>query len=235
MAQAESTFLDFVRLVIGGDAAEVSRRLAANPELARMVSDGGATRAGCRVLLLRGHPALPVCGRHGAAHGGGGVSTAGRRAADRATARTAAPATAAAPSRCTTPRTRTGRPSRRSARRSRTSRRRAPTRTRRTTPESLPLHRAVRTRSLAAVEALLDAGADPVRPNRAGSTPLHLAVQPTGRGGSGSELAREQQAGIIAILLARGAKPSDCDGKGKPVHEAATSPWVRTLVGGAAS
>ena len=44
MAQAESTFLDFVRLVIRGDVAHVSRRLAANPELARAVSDGGATR-----------------------------------------------------------------------------------------------------------------------------------------------------------------------------------------------
>ena len=44
MAQVESTFLDFVRLVIHGDIAEVSRRLAANPELARMASGGGATR-----------------------------------------------------------------------------------------------------------------------------------------------------------------------------------------------
>src|SRR3974377_1781406 len=37
-----------------------------------------------------------------------------------------------------------------------------------------PLHRAVRARSMAAVRALLDAGADPRKPNRAGSTPLHL-------------------------------------------------------------
>jgi len=70
-----------------------------------------------------------------------------------------------------------------------------------------------------------------------GDSPSHVRRdgQPTGRGGSGSEVAREQQAGIIAVLLARGAKPTDRDGKGKPVHEAATSPWVRTLVGGAAS
>src|SRR5205085_9078895 len=56
-----------------------------------------------------------------------------------------------------------------------------------------PLHRAVRTRSVAAVQALLEGGADPRRPNKAGSTPLHLAVQTTGRGGSGSLHAREQQ------------------------------------------
>lgn len=69
-----------------------------------------------------------------------------------------------------------------------------------------PLHRAVRTRSLAAVRALLDGGADPRRPNKNGSTPLHLAEKTTGRGGSGAERAREQQAGIIRLLLERGAR-----------------------------
>jgi len=37
-----------------------------------------------------------------------------------------------------------------------------------------PLHRAVRTRSLPAVRALLDGGANPKKPNKRGSTPLHL-------------------------------------------------------------
>ena len=78
-----------------------------------------------------------------------------------------------------------------------------------------PLHRAVRTRSLAAVRALLDDGADARRPNKAGSTPLHLAVQDTGRGGSGSPQAREQQAGIIRLLLERGARVTDQDRQGK--------------------
>jgi hypothetical protein len=50
-----------------------------------------------------------------------------------------------------------------------------------------PLHRAVRTRSAAAVQFLLDAGADPAIKNKPGSTPFHLAVQNTGRGGSGAE------------------------------------------------
>lgn len=67
------------------------------------------------------------------------------------------------------------------------------------------LHRAVRTRCASAVEALLDGGADPRRKNGHGSTPLQLAERTTGRGGSGSEPAREQQRRIIEILRARGA------------------------------
>jgi len=93
-----------------------------------------------------------------------------------------------------------------------------------------PLHRAVRTRSLSAVRALVQAGANPTQPNRAGSTPLHLAVQNTGRGGSGSLRAREQQAGIIGLLLTSGARPSDRDRRGKPVYQAATSEWIRALL-----
>ncbi len=93
-----------------------------------------------------------------------------------------------------------------------------------------PLHRAVRTRSLPAVQALLAGGADPRMPNHAGSTPLHLAVQTTGRGGSGSEQAREQQAGIIGCLLQYGARPADPDGNGKTVLEAARSERVRALL-----
>lgn len=68
-----------------------------------------------------------------------------------------------------------------------------------------PLHRAVRTRSLAAVNALLDGGSNPLQPNGRGSTPLQLAMHNTGRSGSGSTRAREQQAGIVDVLKARGA------------------------------
>jgi hypothetical protein len=93
-----------------------------------------------------------------------------------------------------------------------------------------PLHRAVRTRSLAAVRALLDGGASPRQPNKAGSTPLHLAVQPTGRGGAGSPEAREQQAGIIRVLLDRGARLTDRDRRGKDVQQAATSERIRALL-----
>jgi len=93
-----------------------------------------------------------------------------------------------------------------------------------------PLHRAVRGRSLAAVQALLDGGADPRQPNKSGSTPLHLAVQNTGASGSGSDEARQQQAAIIKLLLARGARPTDKDSQGKTVRRAATSVWIRELL-----
>jgi ankyrin repeat protein len=93
-----------------------------------------------------------------------------------------------------------------------------------------PLHRAVRTRAVAAVKALLDGGAELRQANKSGSTPLHLAVQNTGASGSGSEEARRQQAEIIKLLLARGAKPTDKDANGKTVDQAATSEWIRELL-----
>jgi hypothetical protein len=63
-----------------------------------------------------------------------------------------------------------------------------------------PLHRAVRTRCSAAARALLQRGADALRPNRGGSTPLMLATRQTGRGGSGSPEAKAEQAEIIRLL-----------------------------------
>jgi len=63
-----------------------------------------------------------------------------------------------------------------------------------------PLHRAVRTRNGPAVRALLEHGANPRLANGNGSTPLDLATQNTGRGGSGSAAAKAQQAEIIALL-----------------------------------
>jgi ankyrin repeat protein len=68
-----------------------------------------------------------------------------------------------------------------------------------------PLHRAVRTRSTGAVRALLALGADVHRPNSRGSTPFDLATRNTGRGGSGSEAAKEEQAEIIRLLRSHGA------------------------------
>jgi hypothetical protein len=66
-----------------------------------------------------------------------------------------------------------------------------------------PLHRAVRTRSAAAVHALLAGGADARQKNKNGSTPIDLATRNTGKSGSGSPLARAQQKEIIAMLSAR--------------------------------
>jgi hypothetical protein len=68
------------------------------------------------------------------------------------------------------------------------------------------------------------------RLDRAGSTPLHLAIQTTGRGGSGSPEAREQQAGIVTLLLERGARLTDRDRHGKDVRDAATGEHIKALL-----
>ena len=69
-----------------------------------------------------------------------------------------------------------------------------------------PLHRAVRNRCAAAAKALLLGGADPRALNRSGSTPMLLATQNTGRGGSGSPEAKAQQKEILRLLKKHGAK-----------------------------
>jgi ankyrin repeat protein len=94
-----------------------------------------------------------------------------------------------------------------------------------------PLHRAVRTRCSAAVGALLEGGANPMMMNGSGSTPLHLAIQPTGRSDAGSEASRDEQRLIIALLLEHGASPTDANGNGKTVMAAASSDWIRDLLG----
>ncbi len=63
-----------------------------------------------------------------------------------------------------------------------------------------PLHRAVRNRCSAAVEALLRAGADPRLRNNHGSAPSDLAHLTTGRGGTGSAAAKAEQRFIIELL-----------------------------------
>ena len=68
-----------------------------------------------------------------------------------------------------------------------------------------PLHRAVRNRCSAAVEALLTCGADPGATNDSGSTPLMLTQWTTGRGGSGSVEAKDEQQRIVALLTSSSA------------------------------
>lgn len=93
-----------------------------------------------------------------------------------------------------------------------------------------PLHRAVRTRCTAAVRALLMNGADVLEWNKTGSTPLHLAVQNTGRGGSGSAAAREEQKRIIGLLLSHGAHQSDENAAGRSVEDCVKADWIHALL-----
>ena len=66
-----------------------------------------------------------------------------------------------------------------------------------------PLHRAVRTRCAGAVRTLLDHGADPAIRNKSGSTAMQLALHTTGRSGSGSPEAKDQQQEILLLLQGR--------------------------------
>jgi hypothetical protein len=229
MPKVKSDFLDFVRLVVNGDIDEVSRRLTVTPALATTPAEVGAARhcapdfffkdiahylyAGDTALHMAAaafrRPLAKLLVRHGA-----DCHARNRRGAQ--------PLHYAADANHWEPKAQAGTI--------------AYLLSIGADPTALdksgvaPLHRAVRTRSLPAVRALLDGGANPRARNKAGSTPLHLAVQTTGRGGSGSEHAREQQAGIIKLLLDCGARPTDKDGRGKQVRQAATSEWVRALL-----
>ena len=97
-----------------------------------------------------------------------------------------------------------------------------------------PLHRAVRTRCAAATRVLLEAGADPTLRNKPGSTAFHLSVQNTGRGGSGTDEAREAQREIIKEFLRMGMSTSLTDGKGKSVWDWAKRDWIRDMLRGEA-
>ncbi len=93
-----------------------------------------------------------------------------------------------------------------------------------------PLHRAVRQRCPRAVDSLLRHGAGVRLKNKSGSTPLHLAVQNTGRGGTGSPEAKALQEEIIALLLKGGANPQDRDARGKTARQCAQSDWIQGLL-----
>lgn len=224
-----SPFLDFVRLVVDGDIDEVSRRLAGNPALATMPSAVGATRQQASAFFFTDIAHYLYAG-----------DTALHMAAA-AWRRQVAELLIAHGADCRAPNRRGAEPLHYAADTNRWD----PTAQAElieyllsvgADPNAVDgsgvaaLHRAVRTRSLAAVRALLDGGANPRQPNKKGSTPLHLAVQTTGRGGSGSRRAREQQAAIVSLLLERGARVTDQDHQGKAVHQAATSEWSRGLL-----
>ncbi len=231
MPKIKSDFLDFIRRVVDGDIEEVSRRLAASPALATTASGVGATRQEAGTYFFREIAHYFYAG-----------DTALHMAAA-AFRRSVAELLVAHGADCGARNRRGAQPLHYAADANHWD----PTAQAETIAYLLsvgadpnapdksgvaPLHRAVRTRSAPAVRALLDGGANPRAPNKAGSTPLHLAVQTTGRGGSGSQHARQQQADIIRLLLERGASPTDKDGRGKQVRQAAMSDVIRASLGG---
>src|SRR5437660_7178707 len=220
MPRVKSAFLHFVRHAVRGDVDEVSRRLAASPTLATASADVGATRQDAATYFFREIAHYLYAG-----------DTALHMAAA-AFRRPVAELLVAHGADCRARNRRGAEPLHYAA----DANRWEPAAQAETIayllsvgadPNALdssgvaPLHRAVRTRSLAAVRALLDGGANVRLKNKTGSTPLHLAVQTTGRGGSGSESAREQQAGIVKLLIERGATVADRNNQGKAVHQAA--------------
>ena len=92
-----------------------------------------------------------------------------------------------------------------------------------------PLHRAVRARSVAAVERLLFHGADVnAKSYRSGATPLHIAV--VSSGASGTANSEQEQVQIIVALLNHGAQPSATDRRGRTVLAAARSRPIAQLL-----
>lgn len=63
-----------------------------------------------------------------------------------------------------------------------------------------PLMRAIRCRAFAAVETLIAHGADWRIANRKGTSTLAMATMMTGRGGSGTRIAKDNQARIVVLL-----------------------------------
>jgi hypothetical protein len=62
------------------------------------------------------------------------------------------------------------------------------------------------------------------------TTPLHLAIQNTGRGGTGSAASREEQKDIIRLLLGHGARASDRDSAGRSVKDRVKAEWNHALL-----
>ena len=89
-----------------------------------------------------------------------------------------------------------------------------------------PLHRAVRSRGVAAVHELLRHRANVSAALRVnGSTPLHLAV--TGSGAGGTADTNGEQLEIVNALLAGGADPACSDARGRSPLSAARSFEIR--------
>jgi hypothetical protein len=203
MVKSDSALWELVRAIVAGDAAGVSRLLAASPALASACFQTGASRQAAKIYFLdqvgryiyAGDTALHIAA---AAYqtelvqklikAGADVHVKNRHGDE--------PLHYAAVG---APGSRTWNPSAQSATIACIIKAGAD-------PNAVnklgvsPLHRAVRTRCAAAVETLLQCGADPGRKNKSGSTPMLLAMHNTGRGGTGSPEAKSQQQEILRLL-----------------------------------
>jgi ankyrin repeat protein len=95
-----------------------------------------------------------------------------------------------------------------------------------------PLHRAVRARSAAAVRQLLELGASTgCRLRARASSPLHLAAQSTGAGGTAGALAEQLE--IIGLLLRHGADAAAVDAAGRTPRDWARNARVAQALMGA--
>jgi hypothetical protein len=66
--------------------------------------------------------------------------------------------------------------------------------------------------------------------NKPGSTAFHLAVQNTGRGGSGDPKAVQAQREIIETFLAHGVSSDLKGANGKSVRDCVRSAWIRDML-----
>ena len=170
-----SAFLEFIGLVVAGDTDGVSRRLSAAPALATTASPVGATRQQATVFFLTAISHYLYAG-----------DTALHMAAA-ASSRPMAELLMAHGADCRARNRRGAEPLHYASDGGRRELRAQAgvieyLISMGAQPNALdksgvaPLHRAVRTRSVAAVKALLDGGAELRQSNKSGSTALHLAV-----------------------------------------------------------
>ena len=233
MPKVKSVFLDFVRLVVNGEIDEVSRRLAASPSFATAPAEVGADTPGrtrrsfSPKSLTTFTPATRPCIWRPPRFGVRSQNSSLR------TGRIAARRIAAAPNPFTTRRTPTAGSRRHRRRRSSTSCRLAQIPMRWIRAAWRPCTERCEHGRCPRSERCWMAAPTRGRQIRPGRRPCTSPFRPLGEEGAVLEHAREQQTGIIRLLLERGARPTDKDGRGKQVRQAATSEWIRTLLIGA--
>lgn len=206
MVKSDSALRELVATILAGDAAGVSRLLAASPELARAAFQTGATRRTEDAFLLdqikryiyAGDTALHIAA---VAHQTEIVQEllAARADVHARNRRGQEPLHAAANG---SPGAHRWNPTAQAA--TITALVEAGADPNRFDKSGVsPFHKAIRTRCAAAVRTLLELGASPVLANKNGSTPMLLATQNTGRGGTGSEDAKSEQQEILRLLNER--------------------------------